>query len=117
MGLLLCPRQESPCKVTLGAKSSVHINSHFRDPDTCDYIREYTRETPESCELSLEPEAIPAGPCLPALHFLGSHGHTLCESTGVEDRPELSDAVVLGRQGDERREPAGRENRGGEEEG
>lgn len=117
MGELLCPQQESSCKVTLGARGSVHISSHFRDPDACDYIREYTRETPESCEVSLEPEAIPAGPCLPALHFLGSRGHTLRESTGIQDRPELGDAVVLGRQGDERRELAERENRGGEERG
>lgn len=49
----------------------------------CDYIREDTCETPESCEPSLEPEVIPVGPHLPALHFLGSHGHTLRESTGV----------------------------------
>lgn len=83
VGVWLCPQQESPCKVTLGAKGSVRVSAHFPDPDACDYIREYTRETPESCEPSLEPEVIPVGPRLPALHFLGSHGHSLRESTGV----------------------------------
>lgn len=33
VGVLLCPRQESPCKVTLGAKGSVRVSAHFPDPD------------------------------------------------------------------------------------